>query len=145
MAERTATAAMTAATATKATTKVTATVTTAGWRGVRAVDAGTDTDTDMEAGAGEPGPVPGGGRADSRNPIAAAPSRGDPGAAHVGRWQHRLADGRVQCDLCPRHCRLREGQRGFCFVRGCRGGRIVLDTYGRSSGFAIGPVEKKPG
>lgn len=144
MAERTATAAMTAATATKATTKVTATVTTAGWRGVRAVDAGTDTDTDMEAGAGEPGPVPGGGRADSRNPIAAAPSRGDPGAAHVGRWQHRLADGRVQCDLCPRHCRLREGQRGFCFVRGCRGGRIVLDTYGRSSGFAIDPVEKKP-
>lgn len=144
MAERTATAAMTAATATKATTKVTATVTTAGWRGVRAVDAGTDTDTDMEAGAGEPGPVPGGGRADSRNPIAAAPSRGDPGAAHVGRWQHRLADGRVQCNLCPRHCRLREGQRGFCFVRGCRGGRIVLDTYGRSSGFAIDPVEKKP-
>ncbi|KAB7791139.1 AmmeMemoRadiSam system radical SAM enzyme [Bifidobacterium leontopitheci] len=62
----------------------------------------------------------------------------------VGRWQRRLADGRVQCDLCPRHCRLREGQRGFCFVRACHGGRIILDSYGRSSGLAIDPVEKKP-
>ena len=62
----------------------------------------------------------------------------------VGRWQHALPDGRVQCDLCPRACRLREGQRGFCFVRANHGGRIILDTYGRSSGFAIDPVEKKP-
>ncbi|WP_289093836.1 AmmeMemoRadiSam system radical SAM enzyme [uncultured Bifidobacterium sp.] len=69
------------------------------------------------------------------------PSASDPA---VGRWQHALPDGRVQCDLCPRACRLREGQRGFCFVRANHGGRIVLDTYGRSSGFAIDPVEKKP-
>ncbi|HZL80565.1 MAG TPA: AmmeMemoRadiSam system radical SAM enzyme, partial [Demequina sp.] len=49
-----------------------------------------------------------------------------------------------QCDLCPRHCRLHAGQRGFCFVRARDGDRMVLTTYGRSSGFAIDPVEKKP-
>lgn len=58
-------------------------------------------------------------------------------------WQ-RLDDGRVQCDVCPRHCRLHEGQKGLCFVRSCSNGEIVLDTYGRSSGFCIDPIEKKP-
>jgi pyruvate formate lyase activating enzyme len=57
---------------------------------------------------------------------------------------HRLDDGRVQCDVCPRECRLHEGQRGFCFVRACEGGEIVLTTYGRSSGFCVDPIEKKP-
>jgi len=61
-----------------------------------------------------------------------------------GRWWHRLADGRVQCDLCPRDCRLHEGQRGACFVRQREGDAIVLTTYGRSSGFCIDPIEKKP-
>ncbi len=66
--------------------------------------------------------------------------------AHVvpTRWWHRLPDGRVQCDLCPRFCRLREGQRGMCFVRANIGGRVVLTTYGRSSGFCVDPIEKKP-
>ena len=59
-------------------------------------------------------------------------------------YWHTLADGRVQCDLCPRQCKLREGQQGLCFVRACRGGEIVLTTYGRSSGFCIDPIEKKP-
>ncbi|NLT26311.1 MAG: AmmeMemoRadiSam system radical SAM enzyme [Microbacteriaceae bacterium] len=63
---------------------------------------------------------------------------------YVGRWWHPLDDGRIQCDLCPRECRLRDGQRGFCFVRERRGDAIVLDTYGRSSGFCIDPIEKKP-
>src|SRR4249919_1355903 len=57
---------------------------------------------------------------------------------------HRLADGRVQCDVCPRACRLHEGQRGFCFVRERVNDRIVLTTYGRSSGFCVDPIEKKP-
>src|SRR5918997_1935199 len=61
-----------------------------------------------------------------------------------GRWWHRLGDGRIQCDLCPRDCRLHEGQRGLCFVRKMEGGRMVLTTYGRSSGFCVDPVEKKP-
>jgi pyruvate formate lyase activating enzyme len=60
------------------------------------------------------------------------------------RYWHRLDDGRIQCDLCPRFCKLREGQRGLCFVRACRDERIVLTTYGRSSGFCVDPIEKKP-
>jgi pyruvate formate lyase activating enzyme len=60
------------------------------------------------------------------------------------KYWHKLADGRVQCDLCPRLCKLHEGQRGFCFVRACQGGEIVLTTYGRSSGFCVDPIEKKP-
>jgi pyruvate formate lyase activating enzyme len=63
---------------------------------------------------------------------------------HPGRWWHRLEDGRLQCDLCPRDCRLHEGQRGLCFVRMREGDRMVLTTYGRSSGFCIDPIEKKP-
>ena len=59
-------------------------------------------------------------------------------------YWHRLADGRIQCDLCPRYCRLRNGQRGLCFVRAREGDEIVLKTYGRSSGFCVDPIEKKP-
>jgi pyruvate formate lyase activating enzyme len=61
-----------------------------------------------------------------------------------GRYWHRLEDGRIQCDVCPRYCRLNEGQRGLCFVRGRQDDRIVLTTYGRSSGFCVDPIEKKP-
>jgi pyruvate formate lyase activating enzyme len=60
------------------------------------------------------------------------------------RYWHRLEDGRVQCDLCPRACKLQEGQRGMCFVRACLDGQVVLTSYGRSSGFCIDPIEKKP-
>ncbi len=61
-----------------------------------------------------------------------------------GDWHHRLESGKIQCDLCPRHCRLSPGQRGFCFVREERDGDIVLTSYGRASGFCIDPIEKKP-
>jgi pyruvate formate lyase activating enzyme len=60
------------------------------------------------------------------------------------RWWHPLDDGRIQCDLCPRFCRLHEGQRGLCFVRAREDDRIVLTTYGRSSGYCVDPIEKKP-
>ena len=63
---------------------------------------------------------------------------------HPARWWHRLDDGRIQCDLCPRDCRLHEGQRGLCFVRQRVGDAMVLTTYGRSSGFCVDPIEKKP-
>jgi pyruvate formate lyase activating enzyme len=63
---------------------------------------------------------------------------------HVGRYWYPLDDGRIFCDLCPRACKLHEGQRGFCFVRQNVGGQMVLTTYGRSSGFCIDPIEKKP-
>lgn len=67
----------------------------------------------------------------------------DPGVVPTRYW-HVLADGRVQCDLCPRECKLHEGQRGLCFVRACIENQIVLTTYGRSSGYCIDPIEKKP-
>jgi pyruvate formate lyase activating enzyme len=60
------------------------------------------------------------------------------------RYWHMTEDGRVQCDVCPRACRLQEGQRGLCFVRAREHDQIVLTTYGRSSGFCVDPIEKKP-
>jgi pyruvate formate lyase activating enzyme len=60
------------------------------------------------------------------------------------RHWHRLDDGRIQCDVCPRFCRLRGVQRGLCFVRARQGERLVLTTWGRSSGFCVDPIEKKP-
>jgi pyruvate formate lyase activating enzyme len=64
--------------------------------------------------------------------------------AFATRYWHALDDGRVQCDVCPRACKLRDGQNGVCFVRGREGEGIVLHTYGRSSGFCVDPIEKKP-
>lgn len=66
------------------------------------------------------------------NPIAAT------------KYWHILEDGRVQCDLCPRFCKLKDGQHGLCFVRENRDNKIVLNTYGLSSGFCVDPIEKKP-
>jgi pyruvate formate lyase activating enzyme len=63
---------------------------------------------------------------------------------HPTKHWHALADGRVQCDLCPRACRLHRDQRGLCFVRARQNDEIVLTTYGRSSGFCVDPIEKKP-
>ena len=60
------------------------------------------------------------------------------------RYWRALDDGRVECTLCPRLCQLRDGKRGVCFVRMADHGQIVLTTHGRSSGFCIDPVEKKP-
>jgi pyruvate formate lyase activating enzyme len=65
-------------------------------------------------------------------------------SSYPGRYWHLMADGRIQCDLCPRDCKLHEGQRGACFVRARQGDQMVLTTYGRSSGFCIDPIEKKP-
>lgn len=55
-----------------------------------------------------------------------------------------MDNGKIECFLCPRHCKLGEGQRAFCFVRQNQGGQMVLTTYGRSTGFCIDPIEKKP-
>ena len=65
-------------------------------------------------------------------------------STYPGRYWHWADDGRMQCDLCPRDCKLHAGQRGACFVRERQGDRMVLTTYGRSSGFCIDPIEKKP-
>jgi pyruvate formate lyase activating enzyme len=67
----------------------------------------------------------------------------EPGVVR-GEWHHQTSQGRLQCDLCPRHCTLSDGQRGFCFVREARGSDVVLTSYGRASGFCVDPIEKKP-
>ncbi len=67
-----------------------------------------------------------------------------PATGAPGRYWHQVDETRIQCDLCPRYCRLHAGQRGLCFVRASDGGQILLTTYGRSSGFCIDPIEKKP-
>ena len=60
------------------------------------------------------------------------------------RYWTRLESGKLRCDVCPRFCKLRDGQRGLCFVRARQGDSLVLTTYGRSSGFCVDPIEKKP-
>ncbi len=68
-----------------------------------------------------------------------------PDGASAAAWWQAEADGkRLVCLLCPRHCSLKSGDRGFCFVRENRDQRLVLSTYGRSTGFCIDPIEKKP-
>ncbi|MBK8258740.1 MAG: AmmeMemoRadiSam system radical SAM enzyme [Polyangiaceae bacterium] len=68
----------------------------------------------------------------------------DTDSHHPARWWHAVAGNKIQCDLCPRDCQLADGQRGLCFVRKREGDQLVLATYGRSSGFCIDPIEKKP-
>lgn len=63
---------------------------------------------------------------------------------HPARYWSQHSDDRLRCELCPRFCSLKDGQRGMCFVRMRQGDEIVLDTYGRSTGFCIDPIEKKP-
>lgn len=63
---------------------------------------------------------------------------------HPGRWWQKLNTGNFRCDLCPRQCELKPGQRGFCFVRKADENGINLTSYGQSSGFCIDPIEKKP-
>ena len=72
--------------------------------------------------------------------------RGPEGAGFLypARHWHRLGDGRLRCDVCPHGCALREGQRGRCLVRQRTGNRLVLTAYGRTSGFCVDPIEKKP-
>ncbi|MFT3913541.1 MAG: AmmeMemoRadiSam system radical SAM enzyme [Anaeromyxobacteraceae bacterium] len=67
-------------------------------------------------------------------------------ALHEARWWSPVPDrpGAVRCELCPRGCRLADGQAGFCAVRANAGGRLVLSTWGRTTGFALDPIEKKP-
>jgi pyruvate formate lyase activating enzyme len=60
------------------------------------------------------------------------------------RWWQVEEDGRILCTLCPRYCRLAEGQAGFCYIRKRESGKLVSLGYGKTTGFAVDPVEKKP-
>ena len=79
-----------------------------------------------------------------RDVTKAGPDRGGGSGEMPGRYFRRDDDSHTVCEICPRACRLRAGQRGVCFVRECRNGKIVLTSYGRSTGFCIDPIEKKP-
>ena len=81
---------------------------------------------------------------EDRGPRVTMRNQVRPVSAMPTKYWHALDDGRVQCDVCPRACKLREGQRGLCFVRAREGGGIVSTTYGRSSGYCVDPIEKKP-
>lgn len=70
-------------------------------------------------------------------------TRDNPAVVDTKYW-HKLDDGRVQCDLCPRECKIHPGQRGLCFVRANLDDEVVLTSYGRSTGFCVDPIEKKP-
>jgi pyruvate formate lyase activating enzyme len=76
--------------------------------------------------------------------ILDVPALGVAGSVVAGRHWSACDDGRLRCDVCPRECRLADGQRGLCFVRARHGDQIVLTTWGRSSGFCVDPIEKKP-
>ena len=62
----------------------------------------------------------------------------------TARYWRQIENGKIQCELCPRRCQLKDGQRGFCFVRAREGNQLVLTTYGRNTGFCVDPIEKKP-
>ena len=70
----------------------------------------------------------------------------DADGAKPGGWWHQSEKDpeRIVCDVCPRNCAMKPGDRGFCFVRENRDGQVVSTTYGRSTGFCIDPIEKKP-
>jgi pyruvate formate lyase activating enzyme len=82
--------------------------------------------------------------ASSERPVPRRDDLGPPGSTVSTQYWHQRGDGRIQCDLCPRECKLHDGQRGLCYVRARIDDEIVLTTYGRSSGFCVDPIEKKP-
>lgn len=60
------------------------------------------------------------------------------------RHWHRQANGVVQCDLCPHHCRIKAGGTGRCRVRRVEGEALVAAGYGLLSAANMDPIEKKP-
>ena len=60
------------------------------------------------------------------------------------RYYRKLEDGRVECQLCPHHCRIAEGKTGLCRSRRNDGGVLVSEVYAKPCSLAIDPIEKKP-
>ncbi len=65
-------------------------------------------------------------------------------SADAATRQRQAGAERVICPVCPRHCALQDGQRGFCRARKAQGGRVVCENYGRVTALALDPIEKKP-
>lgn len=62
----------------------------------------------------------------------------------IAQWWEKTENDKILCTLCPRYCTLGEGQAGFCFIRKNIGGTLYSIGYGRPTGFAVDPIEKKP-
>jgi len=60
------------------------------------------------------------------------------------KWWEPSEKGKLLCTLCPRYCKIGEGQPGFCYIRQNYGGKLFTLGYGKPTGFAIDPIEKKP-
>lgn len=63
---------------------------------------------------------------------------------YVARWWEPTANNKILCTLCPRYCTIGNGQPGFCYIRQNIDGVLYSKGYGRPTGFAIDPIEKKP-
>lgn len=63
---------------------------------------------------------------------------------HPAKWWKVADNGKLLCTLCPRYCTIGEGQAGFCYIRQNIDGKLYSIGYGRPTGFAIDPIEKKP-
>ncbi len=59
-------------------------------------------------------------------------------------WWEPETGNRIRCTLCPRYCKLGPDQSGFCYIRSNRNGTLMAEGYGRPTGFAVDPIEKKP-
>ncbi len=60
------------------------------------------------------------------------------------KWWEPAEKGKLLCTLCPRYCKIGEGQPGFCYIRQNHHGKLYTLGYARPTGFAIDPIEKKP-
>lgn len=60
------------------------------------------------------------------------------------KWWKPVENEKILCTLCPRYCKIGDGQPGFCYIRQNQNGKLITLGYGRPTGFAIDPVEKKP-
>ena len=65
-------------------------------------------------------------------------------AMKAARYWHLRDDGLIECDLCPRHCRIADGKYGICRVRQRQGDKLIAASYGLICGLAVDPIEKKP-
>ena len=62
----------------------------------------------------------------------------------VAKWWEPVEKDKILCTLCPRYCKIGEGQPGFCYIRQNHEGKLYTTGYGHPTGFAIDPIEKKP-
>jgi len=62
----------------------------------------------------------------------------------LAKWWEPTEGGKILCTLCPRYCKIGDGQPGFCYIRQNIDGKLYSIGYGRPTDFAIDPIEKKP-